>query len=41
MISYSHPYVLMDFDKDADFWDIRLSSSFNKTYRDAIINLGG
>ena len=40
LISYSHPYVLMDFDKDADFWDIRLSSSFNKTYRDAIINLG-
>ncbi|CAB50401.1 class I SAM-dependent methyltransferase [Pyrococcus abyssi] len=40
LISYDHPYVLMDFDKDADFWDLRLSSSFNKIYRDVIVNLG-
>ncbi|MDK2869888.1 MAG: hypothetical protein PWP39_1123 [Pyrococcus sp.] len=40
LISYDHPYVLMDFDKDADFWDMRLSSSFHSVYRVGILKLG-
>ncbi|AEH24922.1 class I SAM-dependent methyltransferase [Pyrococcus yayanosii] len=41
LISPHHPHVLMDFDKDADFWDIRLSSSFHSSYRELILRVGG
>ncbi|AFK22192.1 putative SAM-dependent methyltransferase [Pyrococcus sp. ST04] len=41
LISPDHPYVLMDFDKDADFWDMRLSTSFHEAYRELIIRLAG
>ncbi len=30
------PHVLMDFDKDADFWDIRMSTGFSRLYRKAM-----
>ena len=41
LISPDHPYVLMDFDKDADFWDMRLSSSFHSAYRELVLRLTG
>jgi len=39
-ITADHPYVSMDFDKDADFWDMRLKSNFASLYRKIIIDLG-
>lgn len=35
-ITPTHPQILMDFDKDADFWDMRMSTSFSNLYRRAI-----
>lgn len=40
LITPNHPHVLMDFDKDADFWDLRLSSTFHEAYRILIAKLG-
>ncbi|WP_456396410.1 class I SAM-dependent methyltransferase [Thermococcus sp.] len=40
-ITPEHPKVLMDFDKDADFWDMRLSLEFNSLYREIIVKAGG
>ena len=34
-----HPHVLMDFDKDADFWDIRMNTKFSRAYREVIRNV--
>lgn len=39
-ISPEHPKILMDFDKDADFWDMRLSLEFNSNYRKLIASIG-
>ncbi|ALM75353.1 class I SAM-dependent methyltransferase [Thermococcus barophilus] len=39
-ITPEHPHILMDFDKDADFWDMRMSNSFAKMYRMLIAKLG-
>ncbi|ASJ02570.1 methyltransferase [Thermococcus profundus] len=39
-ITPTHPHVLMDFDKDADFWDIRMNTDFATLYRDAIAAAG-
>ncbi len=39
-ITPEHPKILMDFDKDADFWDMRLSLEFNSTYRKLIASIG-
>lgn len=39
-ITPEHPKVLMDFDKDADFWDMRLSLEFNSLYREIIAKAG-
>ncbi|WP_457753506.1 class I SAM-dependent methyltransferase [Thermococcus sp.] len=39
-ITQQHPHVLMDFDKDADFWDMRMNNSFARTYRTLIAKLG-
>ncbi|ASI99667.1 class I SAM-dependent methyltransferase [Thermococcus celer] len=36
LITPVHPHVLMDFDKDADFWDIRMSTGFSRLYRKAM-----
>ncbi|WP_297536014.1 methyltransferase domain-containing protein [Thermococcus sp.] len=36
-----HPRILMDFDKDADFWDIRMNSSFSRTYRKVMAEVSG
>ena len=36
-----HPHVLMDFDKDADFWDIRMSTRFSQVYRKAMAHVAG
>ncbi|NJE47519.1 class I SAM-dependent methyltransferase [Thermococcus sp. GR7] len=36
-----HPHVLMDFDKDADFWDIRMSTRFSRIYREAMAQVAG
>lgn len=35
------PQILMDFDKDADFWDMRMSTSFSNLYRRAIAEVAG
>ena len=35
-ITPTHPHVLMDFDKDADFWDIRMTTDFADLYRKTI-----
>lgn len=35
-ITPTHPHVLMDFDKDADFWDIRMTTDFADLYRRTI-----
>ncbi|ASJ11167.1 methyltransferase [Thermococcus sp. P6] len=40
-IRRDHPYVSMDFDKDADFWDIRLNSKFASLYRSIIDKVAG
>lgn len=40
-ITPNHPHVLMDFDKDADFWDMRLRTGFSRAYRKLIAWLGG
>ncbi|WP_010477634.1 class I SAM-dependent methyltransferase [Thermococcus zilligii] len=40
-ITPTHPHVLMDFDKDADFWDIRMTTDFASLYREAIALAGG
>jgi SAM-dependent methyltransferase len=40
-ITPTHPHVLMDFDKDADFWDIRMNTDFARLYRKAIIKAAG
>ncbi len=39
-ITPEHPKILMDFDKDADFWDMRLSLEFNSIYRKIIAKAG-
>lgn len=39
-ITPDHPYVSMDFDKDADFWDMRMKSKFASLYRKIIMDLG-
>ncbi len=39
-ITPEHPKILMDFDKDADFWDMRLSLEFNSIYRKIIAEAG-
>ncbi|KUH32111.1 methyltransferase [Thermococcus celericrescens] len=36
-----HPHVLMDFDKDADFWDMRMSTRFSAVYRNAMAQAAG
>ncbi|WP_456444203.1 class I SAM-dependent methyltransferase [Thermococcus sp.] len=36
-----HPHVLMDFDKDADFWDMRMSTRFSRLYREAMAQVAG
>lgn len=41
LITPEHPHVLMDFDKDADFWDMRMRTKFASTYRKLIVTLGG
>ncbi len=38
-ITPEHPKILMDFDKDADFWDMRLSLEFNSIYRKIIADV--
>ena len=40
-ITPTHPHVLMDFDKDADFWDIRMNTDFAALYREVIAKTGG
>ncbi|WP_297062042.1 methyltransferase domain-containing protein [Thermococcus sp.] len=42
-ITPTHPQILMDFDKDADFWDMRMNTSFARAYREVmaeVANLG-
>ena len=38
-ISPEHPKILMDFDKDSDFWDMRLSLEINRMYREVITSI--
>ena len=40
LITPDHPHVLMDFDKDADFWDMRMRTRFASGYREMIVKLG-
>ncbi|WP_048151274.1 class I SAM-dependent methyltransferase [Palaeococcus ferrophilus] len=40
LITPEHPHVLMDFDKDADFWDMRMRTAFASAYRKLIVALG-
>ncbi|WP_258084068.1 class I SAM-dependent methyltransferase [Thermococcus thermotolerans] len=40
-ISAEHPKILMDFDKGADFWDMRLLMELNRTYRQLLVDLLG
>ena len=40
-ISAEHPKILMDFDKGADFWDMRLLMELNKAYRQLAADLLG
>ena len=40
-ISPEHPKILMDFDKDSDFWDMRLSLEMNRMYRAIIASVAG
>jgi len=40
-ISAEHPKILMDFDKGADFWDMRLLMELNRTYRQLAASLLG
>ncbi|WP_367883314.1 class I SAM-dependent methyltransferase [Thermococcus peptonophilus] len=40
-ITPTHPQIIMDFDKDADFWDMRMSTSFSTLYRQAIAEVAG
>jgi len=40
-LSFENSKVMMDFDKDSDFWDIRLSNPLNKLYREIIVRAGG
>ncbi|NJE29464.1 methyltransferase domain-containing protein [Thermococcus sp. 18S1] len=40
-ISREHPKVLMDFDKGADFWDMRLLLGINRVYRQLASRLLG
>lgn len=40
-ISFENSKVMMDFDKDADFWDMRLSNQLAHLYREIIADLGG
>lgn len=39
-LSFENSKVMMDFDKDADFWDIRLSNPLNALYREIIAKIG-
>lgn len=39
-ITPTHPNILLDFDKDADFWDIRMGTDFSSLYRKAIAGIG-
>ncbi len=41
LITPTHPHVLMDFDKDADFWDIRMTTDFAELYRKVISVVAG
>ena len=38
--SFENPKVTMDFDKDADFWNTRLSNPLNNLYRKIIAKIG-
>jgi len=38
-ITPTHPHILMDFDKDADFWDMRMNTSFASAYRKTMAEL--
>jgi len=40
-ITPTHPHILMDFDKDADFWDMRMSTSFARAYREVMADVAG
>lgn len=40
-ITPKHPHILMDFDKDADFWDMRMRTSFAQTYREVMASVAG
>jgi len=40
LISPEHPKILMDFDKDSDFWDMRLGVQLNSIYRRLINQIG-
>ncbi|WP_297439391.1 methyltransferase domain-containing protein [Thermococcus sp.] len=40
-ISSEHPKILMDFDNDSDFWDMRLSLEINRLYREVISSVAG
>ena len=40
-ISAEHPKILMDFDKGADFWDMRLLMDLNRTYRQLLVEVLG
>ncbi|WP_297469123.1 methyltransferase domain-containing protein [Thermococcus sp.] len=40
-ITPTHPQILMDFDKDADFWDMRMSTSFARAYRKVMADIAG
>ncbi|WP_297548662.1 methyltransferase domain-containing protein [Thermococcus sp.] len=40
-ITPTHPQILMDFDKDADFWDMRMSTSFSQAYRKVMVDVAG
>lgn len=40
-ITPKHPHILMDFDKDADFWDMRMRTSFARAYREVMARVAG
>ncbi|WP_456420863.1 class I SAM-dependent methyltransferase [Thermococcus sp.] len=40
-ITPTHPHILMDFDKDADFWDMRMNTSFASAYREVMADVAG
>ncbi|NPA47335.1 MAG: methyltransferase domain-containing protein [Thermococci archaeon] len=38
-LSERHPRMILDFDKGADFWDMKLSQGINTLYRDIIVRI--